>query len=507
MTDFGISVDISAEFAIVSSFSDDDLGPESGSAYIFKYQNKQWIQQAKLLASDGVQDDHFGVTVAIEDTIAVIGASDKSTIFGQYSGQAYVFTYHDSVWIQRDILLPNDLVDFDFFGDKVAISNHRIMVSASAQGLTGTVYSFIYDGSNWTLEQKITPNATNLFNAQFGSSLFLDANRLLVGTPFLTISNINVGGAFLFEYNGNQWIQKQSFAASNAPNYGQFGKSVGFDGRFIAIGRIFNFINYNDPGEVHVWQICGPGHINQEPKDPVCKEQIITFYSGCATDSVNWYNLNGLLLANSHYLQQPAIDQDTIWAEYWSTSGFYGITGYDTVIIKIEPKAGFSTDTVCLGQPTHFTDLTQMSTPYRYAWDFNNDGVVDDSTQGNTSFTYPAAGSYLAKLLVQNMEGCRDSVYLNVQVGCNGMNQVKAISKLRVYPNPANKELNISWVTTRQTPARLEVTDVLGRMVYSQNLQPGEHDMTLNISSWPVGVYLLRMVSISSVVSISWLKE
>ena len=51
--DFGYSVSISGDYAIVGAWGDDDNGVLSGSAYIFKRDDTSWTEQAKLLASDG----------------------------------------------------------------------------------------------------------------------------------------------------------------------------------------------------------------------------------------------------------------------------------------------------------------------------------------------------------------------------------------------------------------------------------------------------------------------
>ena len=47
---FGNSVSISGDYAIVGADSDDDKGFASGSAYIFYYDGTSWSQQAKMNA-------------------------------------------------------------------------------------------------------------------------------------------------------------------------------------------------------------------------------------------------------------------------------------------------------------------------------------------------------------------------------------------------------------------------------------------------------------------------
>jgi len=57
--------------------------------------------------------------------------------------------------------------------------------------------------------------------------------------------------------------------------------------------------------------------------------------------------------------------------------------------------ANFSADTVYAGSPTNFTDLTTGSnSETQYQWDINNNGTIEDTTSGNFSYLFPAAGNY-----------------------------------------------------------------------------------------------------------------
>ncbi|HEY4797448.1 MAG TPA: M43 family zinc metalloprotease [Bacteroidia bacterium] len=55
----------------------------------------------------------------------------------------------------------------------------------------------------------------------------------------------------------------------------------------------------------------------------------------------------------------------------------------------------------CAGTPIVFTDLSWNSTPTSWQWDFNNDGIVDATTQ-NPTYTYSTSGVYSVKLTVSD---------------------------------------------------------------------------------------------------------
>ena len=88
--DFGRSVSISGDYAIIGAYGDDDKGTNSGSAYIFKWNGTGWVQQQKLTASDGAANDWFGHSVSISGDYAIIGADDDDDK-GSSSGSAYIF--------------------------------------------------------------------------------------------------------------------------------------------------------------------------------------------------------------------------------------------------------------------------------------------------------------------------------------------------------------------------------------------------------------------------------
>jgi hypothetical protein len=104
----GTSVSITGDYAIVGAEQTSRRGP--GSAYIFKrsdlLNDPNWYQQVKLIASDPEPEDEFGYSVSISGNYAIVGAKandDKGTD----SGSAYVF---ESVCPEPPI---DSLIDID----------------------------------------------------------------------------------------------------------------------------------------------------------------------------------------------------------------------------------------------------------------------------------------------------------------------------------------------------------------------------------------------------------
>ena len=106
---------------IVGAPYDDDNGTDSGSAYVFKMnQSGNWIQTAKLLPSDGAAFDEFGYSVAVNDTIAIVG-SRRNDANGIDSGAVYVFDMETSE--QLGTIVHEDGALSDEFGNSVAVND------------------------------------------------------------------------------------------------------------------------------------------------------------------------------------------------------------------------------------------------------------------------------------------------------------------------------------------------------------------------------------------------
>jgi hypothetical protein len=76
---FGRSVAIDGEFIIVGARSDDDLGASAGSAYAYRFEGIEGVEEQKLLASDGAANDVFGSSVGVSDGMIVVGSPSLLT--------------------------------------------------------------------------------------------------------------------------------------------------------------------------------------------------------------------------------------------------------------------------------------------------------------------------------------------------------------------------------------------------------------------------------------------
>ncbi|MCK9516995.1 MAG: FG-GAP repeat protein [Ottowia sp.] len=208
---FGYSVAISGDgtTAIIGSYQDDDLGDQSGSAYIFTRSGSTWTQQAKLVPSDGAANDWFGFLVAIsgDGNTTIVGAYQDDDN-GSNSGSAYIFTKSGVTWTQQAKLVPSDGAGGDLFGWSVAISaygNTAIVGSYLDNDLgsaSGSVYVFTRSGVTWTEQAKLLAS-DGAANDNFGYSVTIsgDGNTAIVGSRFDDDRGGNSGSAYIYHLN------------------------------------------------------------------------------------------------------------------------------------------------------------------------------------------------------------------------------------------------------------------------------------------------------------------
>lgn len=138
---FGFSVAMSGNLAIVGAFHDDDNGSDSGSAYLFDAASG--VQLRKLLPDDGGGGDFFGRSVAISGNLAVVG-SHKDDDHGASSGSAYLFDVTTGEQLAK--FTASDGAAFDGFGVAVAVDDDDVVVGSELDddlgGGSGSAYVF-----------------------------------------------------------------------------------------------------------------------------------------------------------------------------------------------------------------------------------------------------------------------------------------------------------------------------------------------------------------------------
>jgi hypothetical protein len=138
---FGCAVALDGDLALIGAYADDvQENANQGSAYVFVRNSNAaggglWSQQQKLTAGDGAEDDNFGLSVALDGEIALVGAAVAGVGGRQAQGAAYIFARSGTTWLwEQKLLAGNGAAGvgaaFDLFGDAVALSGDTALVGA-----------------------------------------------------------------------------------------------------------------------------------------------------------------------------------------------------------------------------------------------------------------------------------------------------------------------------------------------------------------------------------------
>jgi hypothetical protein len=241
----GYSVAVDGDTAVVGVYGDDDLGSESGAAYIFTRDSSGvWSQQQKLTASDGAADDRFGWSVAVDGDTVVIG-KESWDFFAPPPGAAYVFTRDSAgVWSEQQKLTAYDGEAGDYFGQSVALSLDTIVIGAAGDDDVGTnagsAYVYTRDSAGlWSLQQKLTANF-GADNDSFGNSLDLDGDTTVIGTSGYYFDSdgiaIQSGAAYAFTRDSSGVWTEQELSPNVNVETEWYGKAVAVSGDSIVVG-------------------------------------------------------------------------------------------------------------------------------------------------------------------------------------------------------------------------------------------------------------------------------
>lgn len=220
---FGTALAVDQNLVLIGRESDRNVnGYAAGAAYVF---NTQGTPLRQLLAPDGQAYDGFGDAVALDGSHALISDKRRTAFLYDLNTNADPITFtvpdRDNGW-------------GDTFGEKVAVLNNTILISApeddQAATKAGAVYQFDTNGN--FIRKLFSPNPG--VSQDFGHAIALGNGVALIGQYGDNTIDISTGAAYLYDTNTGDLLQ--SFYAPDADSVDQFGISVDIDGNIAIIG-------------------------------------------------------------------------------------------------------------------------------------------------------------------------------------------------------------------------------------------------------------------------------
>ena len=423
---FGLSVAISGDYAIVGALLEeyDDIF-RSGAAYIFFRSGTTWTQHTKLVAGDAESNDQFGKSVAISGDYAIVGAwlEDPGDPEVLDAGSAYIFTVSVD-----DLYLPVQLIpQYNQYGFSVSMSGDGTTFIAGAPGTQINVYNgygvgytslglddvsdkdnyYNYqsgfarivrsDGADWANtttkigDQTLLVGDKNRFEVDkysaFGYSTCTnsDGNIVAVGIP-------GESGFAAFSYN----ILNDTWERSGDITLGDIGMgttiSMTYNGNRVCVGSGFEFTKYYGIGvgnRKKLYQVYDYNDLFWSAYDPF---DIISSDSGFTTSM----SKNGLFILNSGNMSKNGIIKGGVNAEVVRLATTVKILGNTTVGGNLAARNIVVGGGVQKTFPEYSGELVFSDTPgdsnfnsIIRNWNFKNDN--NGSREYNNSNTYTSS--------------------------------------------------------------------------------------------------------------------
>ncbi|WP_428310800.1 GEVED domain-containing protein [Hydrocarboniphaga sp.] len=249
---FGQSVAVSGDTLLVGA-PGDDLGAniEQGSVFVFVRSGSDWIQSAKLVAADGAEGDHFGISVALSGNTALIGADLHQVGSNSGQGAVYVYLRSGDTWEQQALLTAADGAKSDQFGVSVALSGETALIGTEG---ANAAYVFVRSGLAWAQQAKMTGGG------HFGHSVAISNDTAVIGAYGEDIGGIvDQGTATIFVRSGTSWSQQAKLKGGDGGAYDYFGYSVAISADTALVGAQY----HADQGQAYVFVRSGSSWIQQ----------------------------------------------------------------------------------------------------------------------------------------------------------------------------------------------------------------------------------------------------
>lgn len=238
-----------------------------GAAYVFVRSGGVWVQEQRLIASDGGLNDFFGTSVAVSGGTILVGAPNHTVGSNSRQGAVYVFVRDGSGWTQKQELTASDGLVSDQLGGAVALAGDTAVAGAREDNFganrNGKAYVFTRNGTTWSQQQKLIASDGSALDG-FGNSVAINYNTdtIAIGAVNDDEATLNDrGSVYVFARNGTTWSQQQRLIGSlgNASGFtGHFGTSVTVDGDTLIAGAPqIDPLDGNGRGVVHLFSRSG----------------------------------------------------------------------------------------------------------------------------------------------------------------------------------------------------------------------------------------------------------
>jgi len=382
---FGSSVAVEGNTALIGAHG------TAQKAYIYLHTGSSWYRAATLQPGDGSNNDWFGYSCDLSGNTAIVGKYGDDT-YGDGSGSAYVYTGSGSSWTQQQKLYSPNPHAHDQFGISVTVQGDTAFIGASTENnSTGAVYVFTRSAGIWTFQQRLTSDHPTQ-GSSFGGRTALQGNTAFIGAMREDACGIDSGAAYVFTKKETGWVQTMKVLPSDGQAGDLFGSPVSLDQGTVVIGARGCNDNGNNSGAAYVFVF--NGHSWDQSAKLLASDgyagdsfgEKLELHNGNVIIGAPYANDSGVLHSGAAYvfsteppnkLPHPAFSWTPQYPFPHQQTTFDASASYDT-----------------------------YGSIVKYEWDWNNDGVYDEShTTPTAVHMWTQPGGYLVTLRITDNVG------------------------------------------------------------------------------------------------------
>ncbi len=219
----------------------------------------RWQLSQTVVPSDSTFVVNFADCVSLDGDTLVVGARDDGT-FGQNAGAAYVFHREGGQWVEQQKLFASDAAAAAKFGDACDVDGDVLIIGTAFTLPDGAAYIFRYNGAEWVEEQKLTfPEGP--YSGAFGWSVSIQGDVAAVSALNLVYEGgwivADAGAVHIYRFDGAQWNHEAMFSQGNGKTYSGGGWVVDLDGDRLAVSAPYASIGPDWAGAVYLYEWTG----------------------------------------------------------------------------------------------------------------------------------------------------------------------------------------------------------------------------------------------------------
>lgn len=529
--EFGTSVSLSADGKTAIIGAPYDKG-DVGAAFIYTLTPCGWEMTKKLVGSGGVQGtlQGYSVDLSADGNTAIIGApKDNASV-----GAAWIFTKTNGIWGQVKKLTPSDASGAAKFGTSVALSadgNTAIIGGPGDNGGLGAAWIFRRSGgwaqafskmlgatirttATYPAQQGIsvdisgdgstavvgasghktidgaviiyapaTSNYTEKYMVEGKSGVMLghavaisqDGNTVIAGYPRADSYN---GGIAVFVRSSGAWsIQLDDQLTAPAKSHQGVAVALSADGNTAIVGGGGMGFTPTTIGQGQTWVMTRSGSQWFEQTKYIG----IPSSGNCQQGSAVAISGNG-----KSFLTAGFADNNDDGAAWFFTT--------DAITIPVPSISDFTPKSAKAGQTvtitgTDFSCVTDVS--FGNGW-----AEILSNTNGTTITVKVPNTATSGEVCVYALGGkdCMAGFFYGGSTSPTSIAQVTSSeNRVQLYPNPAGAELTLQFSMPATAEGQVAIFDLLGRLVYSQQVIAGVETLRLDITALPSGIYRLTL--------------